>query len=253
MIRQTAISKLILAGGMIATAAGLAVTPASAIATRPGVTAASGQAGTSSTADQAKLKAIISKGDKEINRRLTTLNTLSNKINSATKLSASNKATLSAEVSDEISSLTSLKAKLDANTDLATAKADAQSIFSSYRVYALIVPKVQLVKTADDQQVAEGKLTDLASKLQTRITTAQNGGKDTASLQSKLNDMTSKINAAQTISNGVESSVINLQPGDYNSNHNILSGNRDKLKTAQSDIQAATNDAKAIVSGLKNL
>jgi hypothetical protein len=254
-MRQITAKQFSLLAGTVITTIGLAAAPAAAIATRPGVTAAPRTTSSSTAnngADQAKLKLIISRGDNEINRRLKTLNTLSTKINSAAKLSSSDKSLLAGEVNDEISALTSLKTKLDADTDLATAKTDAQSIIEGYRVYALIVPKVQLVKTADDQQVAEGKLTDLAAKLQTRITTAQGAGKNVADLQAKLSDLNSKVSAAQAISSGVESGVINLQPTDYNGNHSVLSGDRDKLKTAQSDIQAAIADAKSIISGLKS-
>jgi hypothetical protein len=234
----------------------MTMVPTAAVATRAGVEAPTTTAATSTASDtknQAKLKLIISRGDKEINRRLKTLNTLSVKINGAKKLSSADKTSLSAEVQDEISSLNALKAKLDADTDLAAAQADAQSIFSAYRVYALIVPKVQLVKAADDQQAAENKLTDLAAKLKARLSEAQKKGKDTANLQSTLDNMTTKTTAAQVISSGVEAAVIALQPNDYNSNHGILSGNRDKLKAAQDNIKTAATDAKTIVTGLRKL
>lgn len=233
---------------------GIAAVPVEAVATRPGVAAPAASSTTANDAKtQAKLKLTISRGDKEITRRLKTLNTLSIKITGAQKLSADNKIMLGNEVKDEISGLNTLKTKLDGATDLATAQADAQDIFSGYRVYALLVPKVQLVKTADDQQITEGKLTDLANKLQTRLTDAKGKGKDTASLQTSLDDLTAKANAAQALSSGVEAGVINLQPGDYNSDHTVLSGSRDKLKTAQDDIKAAVADARTVIAGLQKL
>ncbi len=227
---------------------GLAIAPASALSRVKA--AASPDAATS---DQAKVQLIINRGNSEISRRLTTLNTLNAKINSATKLSAGDKATLSTEVASTTSGLTALKTKLDADTTLSDAKADAQSIFTGYRVYALVGPKVNLVKTADDQQVAEGKLTDLATKLQTRITAAQTAGKSVTSLQASLTAMNAKISAAHAISPAIESSVIGLQPTDYNSNHSVLSGDRNQLKTAQDDIQSAVQSSATIISGLKNL
>ncbi|HXE10315.1 MAG TPA: hypothetical protein VN554_02715 [Verrucomicrobiae bacterium] len=255
-MKHSITKRFITVSGTLAAILSLATLPASAVATRSGTTPATTNTAASDAgnqADQAKIKAIINKGDREINRRLTTLNTLSNKINGAQKLTSSDKNSLSNEVSTEISGLTALKTKLDADSDLATAKADAQSIFSDYRVYALVVPKVQLVKAADDQQVAEGKLTDLATKLQSRLTNAKNSGKDVTDLQNTLNDMTAKTTAAQQISSSVESSIINLQPSDYNSDHQLLSGYRDKLKTAQSNIKAATTDSQTVVNGLKKL
>jgi hypothetical protein len=215
---------------------------------------ASGSTTKSSTAKkQADLQEIISKGNQEIERRLTTLSTLTSKINAATKLTPSNKTTLSNEVSSTTTGLTSLKTQLDADTTVSSAYANAVSIYTEYRVYAIVAPKVGLIKVADDQQVVQSKLSTLAQKLQTRITTEQKAGKDVSSLQTELNDMTTKTSAAQAISSNVESTVINLQPSDYNSNHAVLSGDNTQLKTAHSDDQAAYTDAKNIVSSLKSM
>ena len=239
----------------ITASVGLAVVPASALGNKTKVSAANTSTTSSTTTanQQAKLQLIITRGNAEITRRLAKLAGLSSTIAGATKLSASDKAALSSEVSSEISGLNSLKTTLDAETTVAGAKTDAQSIINDYRVYALVVPKVMLVRAADAQQVAESKLSTLAAKLQTQITTDKTAGKDTASLQTSLDDMTSKINAAQTISTTIESSVINLQPSDYNSNHSVLSGDRDQLKTAQTDITAAITDGKTVISGLQSL
>ncbi|HEY5152578.1 MAG TPA: hypothetical protein VII55_01245 [Candidatus Saccharimonadales bacterium] len=245
-MKRTIIQRAGLVLGAVIGSLGLAIVPASAAKT-------AGAASGTSTADQARLQLIINRGNNEISRRLTTLTTLTAKINASAKLTDSDKATLSGEVSDETGSLTALKAKLDADTTVADAKADAQSIIDDYRVYALIVPKINLVKTADDQQVAEGKLSDLAAKLQTRVTAAKAAGKNVTSLQNGLTTMNGKISAAQAISSNIESGVVNLQPSDYNTNHSVLSGDRNQLKTAQSDIQDAVKAASTIVNGLKTL
>jgi len=227
----------------------------SAIVGSMGVTGiVNAQAGTSLTAaQQQRLQTIISKGDQEVTRRLTTLNTLMSKINAATRLTASDKAALSNEVTTTMNGLTSLKTTLDAETTLTAARTDVQSIYTEYRVYALVAPKIGLIKVADDQQVVESKLTALAQKLQTRITALQQAGKDVSSLQASLSDMTNKTTAAQAISSQIQSKVINLQPTDYNSDHALLSGDRDQLKTAHDDNQAAYNDAKTIVASLKTM
>jgi hypothetical protein len=244
-MKQFTVKQFGLLAGTVIGAIGMAILPAAAVATT-GATHAS-------SADQARLQHIITRGNNEIVRRLTSLNKLSGMSASNTKLSASDKSSLTSEVADEVSSLTSLKTKLDADTDVTTAVSDAQSIITNYRVYALIMPKIELVKTADDQQVTEGKLTALSAKLQSRITADQTAGKNVATLQSELTDLNTKISDAQTISSNIESSVVTLQPSDYNSDHSVLSGDRDQLKTAQTDIKAAVTDAKSIVNGLKNL
>jgi len=229
------------------TVAGLAALPVSALATTKS------QASTSSSGDQAKLQLIINRGNNEISRRLTTLNGLSGKITSSTKLTADDQASLSGEVNDEISGLTALKTKLDADTTVADARVDAQSIITGYRVYVFVGPKVGLIKTADDQQIAESKLSALLPKLQSRVDAAKSAGKNVTSMQNGLNDMSTQINNAQAISAGVESSLLGLQPSDFNTDHAVLSGYRDKLKTAQTDVKAAVSDANSVVSALKNL
>ncbi len=208
---------------------------------------------TLSANQQQRVQLIISRGNLEIARRLATLNTLTAKINAATKLSSSDKTTLSNEVSSTTSGLTALKTQLDADTTIAAAHTDAESIFTEYRVYALVAPKVGLIKVADDQQVTQSKLTALSTKLQSRITAEQQAGKDVTQPQSELTDMNSKITSAQSISNKIETSVITLQPTDYNNDHAILSGDNAELKTAHTDDQAAFTDANNIVSSLKSM
>ena len=135
--------------------------------------------------------------------------------------------------------MNSLKSQLDNTTTASAAVADAEEIISGYRVYALVFPQVELVKAADDQQVTEGKLSTMAQKLQARITAEQNAGKNVTSLQSELTSMNSQISAAQSISSNIETSVVVLQPSDYDTNHNVLSGDSAQLKTARSDEQGS--------------
>lgn len=219
----------------------------------PAMASAATAATNSTTSDATRLANIKAKGADEITRRLNALNTAAGKINGLTKLTADDKAYLSSEVSTEISGLISLQTKLAADTSLAQARSDAQSIISGYRVYVLVLPKVWLIKVADYQQVTEGNLTTFATKLQSRIDSAKSAGKDITQLQTQLNDMKTQTTNAQAISSSIEQKVLGLQPGDYNSDHTILSGDMDQLKTAHSDNQAAYNDAKSIVSELKSL
>ncbi len=208
---------------------------------------------TNTATQQTLLNNILNKGNAEITRRLESLNSLTTKITSAKKLSSSDQSYLENEVSSELSGLTTLKSSLDACTLATCAVPFAQSIFNDYRVYALVLPKVHLVKMADDQQAIETSLTTLSQKLQSRITADQTAGKNVASLQTELNTMIADINAAQSISSNIESTVLPLQPSDYNSDHTILSGYAQQLQTARNDLQAAAAQAKTIITGLKSL
>jgi hypothetical protein len=232
-------------------AVGLLLIPSAVFAA---TTSTSTSASTSTTTTQQQhLANIISRGNAEINRRLTTLNTLNSKISAAVHLTSSDKSYLTTEVNTEISGLTSLESTLDAETTITAARTDVQNIFNEYRVYALVAPKVVLVKTADDQQTVEANLTTLAQKLQTHINTASANGKNVTSLQNTLTNMNTETQNAQAISSSIEAKVLTLQPSDYNSDHTILSGDLGQLKTAHGDNQAAYSDAKTIVAGLKSL
>jgi formaldehyde-activating enzyme involved in methanogenesis len=245
-MRKFSTRNLVLAIGSGMTAVSLLLMPVSALA------ASSTSAANTTASQQARLQRLITRGDSEISRRLTSLNALASKISGTTKLTSDDQASLSQEVATEISGLTALKTQLDAeatvtpvSTAVSAAVADDQSIITEYRVYLLVLPKVNLVKTADDQQVAEGKLSTLASNLATRLA----GTTNDSALQAALTDMNSKISAAQAISSSVETTVLGLEPSGYTLGE--LGTYRDQLKTAQTDNQDAVNDAKTIINGLK--
>jgi hypothetical protein len=200
---------------------------------------------TSSTSSTAKLATIISRGTTEITRRLGTLTTLNEKLSSATELTTNDKATLSTEITNEISGLTALKTTLDSETTVAAATVDAENIFSEYRVYALITPQVLIIKTADDQQATQAKLSSLATALSSHLTS-----QSSPAIQADLVAMASMISSAHAISSVTESSVITLTPADYNTSHTILSGNYAQLKIAQTDDTTAATDAQAIITSL---
>ena len=69
-------------------------------------------------------------------------------------------------------------------------------------------------------------------------------------MQATLSDLTSHVNAGQSISSNIETTVITLTPADYNTNHSVLSGDRNQLLTAQSHILNAITDGKTIIGEL---
>jgi hypothetical protein len=214
---------------------------------------AAAKSSTASATQQQRLQTIIDKGNDEIDRRLNNLNVVLPKITAATHLTASDQTTLTNEVNTEITGLTALKTQLDGETTVTAAVSDVTAMVSEYRVYALVLPKVELVKTADDQQITEAKLITLSEKLQIRLDTERSDNQNASTLLADLTDMTTKTTAAQGISNTIEASVINLQPTDYDSNHAILSGDVAQLKTARADEVSAYDDAQTIVRGIQSL
>lgn len=208
----------------------------------------------SSTANQQKeLTKIQSDGAQAINARLTTLEGLNHTINGSSKLTSADKTSLSGEVTSDISGLKTLKSQLASDTTVTQATADAASIYSDYRVYALMVPKVSLVSSADYQLSNETKLTTTAQKLKGEIITDQDAGKNVAAASSTLSSMNSEIISAQAISSSVEDSVLPIMPSDWDANHSVLGGYHAQLVVAYKDNLASANYADTISGLLKSL
>jgi hypothetical protein len=194
---------------------------------------------------------IITKGNTAIAQRLTTLGDLVTNINSSSnKLTTSDKSYLLSEVNGASSGLASLKSTLDAETSLKAARADYADIFSEYRVYLLVKPKVNDIKTADVQQAREQKLTTEQGKLQTRFNKV---GKNNSQTQSLLTSMQTELSNAKGISSSVETGALPITPAQFNTNPTVMKNYSAQLKQATDDNQTAVQDAKQIVTALKSL
>ncbi len=240
MIKRLAVTATILV------AIGLTTIPALAQSSSP----AASTKGEKATQRLSNLK---NRADKEVDRRVASLNNLVGKVNSIKRLTDSQKSTFVSQIQTEVTNLTTLKAKIDADTDLDTLKADIKSIVNSYRVYALFIPKIHLLVAADGMLETADKFTALVTKLQTKIQAAQGAGKDVSSLQATLTDLQSKITDAKNQANQVISTVTPLAPEGYPGNKTTLQTASNMLKTGRADFKAARDDAKTIVSGLKAL
>ncbi|HUC79212.1 MAG TPA: hypothetical protein VMQ58_03140 [Candidatus Saccharimonadales bacterium] len=210
-------------------------------------------ASTSSSSNQAKLVTVQNRAVSEIGQRLTTLNNLDVQVSQSTKLNSTDKSLLSTEIQGEIDGLSSLKTKLLADTTVPQANSDEASIFSVYRVYALMIPKVAVLSMADNQQNIEVKLTTLSQNLQIKISTAKTAGKNTTTVSSQLVTMNSSISSATNLSGTVRSNVLTLLPTDWNANHNLFSGDRNQLNQAYKDNTSANSTAASITTELKSL
>lgn len=203
-----------------------------------------------------KLPTIVARATKEINQRLTTLSSLSAQVTNSTKLNSADKTSLSVEISSETAGLTTLKTQIATDTTADQASTDEATIYTDYRVYAVVVPKVELLTITDNQQNNEAKLTTLAQSLQVKITDDQTDGKNSTSLataQTELNSMSAQITDAQQISTTIENDVSPVLPSNWNANHNIFSGNRTELTAAYHENQVASSDANNIDSILKSI
>ena len=204
------------------------------------------------------LSKVIARSDTAISARIDALNKRLARINAMQKVSDAEKASATAEVQTQISDLTALKVKIDADTDGATARADAKTITGDYRIYALIIPQMSIIASADRISTLVGIATTLQTKLQTRITDAQNAGKNVTALQAAMTDMTAKLSDATTQGQNANTGVASLSPDQGNatvaaSNKTALVASHADIMAGVTDLQAARKDIATIVAGLKAL
>lgn len=182
------------------------------------------------------------RADKEMDRRIVALNKLQAKIQEMKKISVTAKSSFATTVQGQINLLNNLKIKINADADAATLKADVQSITKAYRIYALILPQVEIIAAADRLNSTADLLSAYANKLQARVTTAQAGGKDVTALQALLTDMNAKIADAKVQSANAIAGISVLVPD--NGDKTAMAANTAALKTARTAINTGTKDVK---------
>jgi hypothetical protein len=205
---------------------------------------------------QQRVPILISRGDTEIAKRIASLNEAITRVQTLKKLSDTQKLSIVNTYDTVLGNLNSLKTKIDADTDFATVRADVTSIFTSLRVYMLVLPQSHIIAASDRIQDVTTNMNALATKLQTRITEAQTQGKDVTTIQASFTDFNAKVVDAQTQAQNAVSRVSGLTPdqGDKTkiaSNNQALQAARGEVKVGSQDLKTAYTDAKSIIVALK--
>lgn len=215
--------------------------------------------GKNKTANQGqRITTLKSRGDTEIEKRTTSLNTGISKVQAAKKLTVAQKSSLIANDQTLQGNLNTLKAKIDADTDLATLKNDVMSITRDYRVYLLVLPQTAIIRASDRIQDVVLDMNALAVKLEIRITQAQQAGHDVTTLNTSLSDMKTKVTDAQRQAQNAMNTVANLTPdkgdqGQLAANSKAIQTARSEMKAAELDLKTARLDARSIVTALKTM
>jgi hypothetical protein len=241
------------AGAGVVTAAVLLASALPAFAQTVSVSASTTGAGST-----ARLSTIITTSNANIAARLTDLNKLNTQVQAMKNESAAEKSNISAQVQTNITGLTTLQAKIDADTDASTARADAASVFTAFRIYALIVPRGYLLAGADRVTTITGLMTALSTQIQARITADQNAGKNVSTITAALADMQAKVTDAISQAAAIQSGVSGLMPDQGNatvaaSNKATLETAHTNTKTAIADLTSARTDINTMLAGLKAL
>lgn len=205
------------------------------------------------TTEKQQLAQVQTRASIEIERRIKSLNALTPLIAKLANPSAAAQKSYDKAVANEIELLQQHSAAINGDATLAAATADAKKLTPEYSAFMVLVPKTWLIITADWQQVWEAKLSTYADKIQDRLGTASNAGKDISAAQITLNDLRSHISLAQDASDAVAKAVPETQLGQYNANHAVLVTHYTKLNTAHSNLDVAMTDAKKLLTDVQGL
>ena len=245
----------LMAGLLLGTSILLVSTGAVAAVTTPSGPSGKGVCATEATTVKAgaSVEDLRAFGDCEISRRFTTLTALGARVSGSKVLTSSDAAALTAEIGSTTSGLTSLKATIDAETSIPALKVDIAKIAADYRVYLLVVPKVNLVSGADTVLAAQAKFATINTNLTARIGAAKAKGKDVTAAQADLNAMNTSVTAAVGLATPLPAALLPLTPAQYNGGTAgpILTNARTALSQARDDLKSAIASAKACRDALK--
>ena len=200
-------------------------------------------------AGQATLEGIKTRSAAEIARRQGALSAqLILVTGKSPSLSDADRSALTTLIKNDQAGLQALGSKIAADTDLATAKADHQKIYTEYRVYALVIPQIRLVRANDALiNVALPRLTDARSRLQSALTKA--GKTDEAS--ATMADLQTQIDLIRANSSGLSAQLLALTPAQWNADRSVLSGPRTTLQSSHAALEKARADIVAVRAMLK--
>src|SRR3989344_3794096 len=168
----------------------------------------------------------------EIERRIKNIEQTAERISKMSRLSESDKESLKAMLETEIRSLSELKSGVASATATSTLKDSIKSITKSYRTYALVIPRSNVMAAADRVLAVATQLEQFSTKLAERPATA---GSDVAT--ATLTDMNAQLADARTQAAAATALVKDLIPDEGDKAK--VQSNQQALKDAHAKIVAA--------------
>ncbi len=232
----------VLAAAVATAAPALAATPAGG-PTRTAGAARLGAAPTGLPAIKARAAAAIAARQAALAARASLIGT------GSPNLTAADRQALQSLISADQSGLKALGAKIAADTDATTAQADYKQIFSGYRIYALAMPQVRLVRAND---TVSGVVLPKLQDAQTRLTKALAAAGKSDQAATQMADLESRIQSISGRTSGESAKLLALTPAGWNADHTVLTAPRQALRDTRGDLSTARADIKAVEAVLKS-
>jgi hypothetical protein len=211
------------------------------------------------------LSCAINFGNTQIDNRTTSLNTLNGKVTAqlnAGHINSTQAGVITSDVSTNQSGLAALKTKLDADTTLTDARTDIKSIYTNFRIYAVVLPRDYNEVWLDIVTNVQGTMSGKISTIQTAINDVSNLGDkdndgDLATINAAFSDYQAQLTAAQGQINTANGLLPQFTPANFNADPSGYKGNWDAfraaIKSAHGDILAGASDLHKIAAVIKDL
>ena len=221
-------------------------TPAAAVATHPADLAADPAPGASTGpgAGTVTLRQVQVRSANEIARRQAALAARLTLVTTGSPaLTGPDRAGLETLIRNDQSGLAALGGRIASDTDLGTAQADQRQIFTGYRVYALVLPQIRLVR-ADDALITQAlpQLTDARSRLAAEL--ARSGRTEQAA--ATMADLDRQVQTIRDDTSGLSAKVLALTPAQWNADHGVLAPARQSLLSARAALARARADIATV-------
>ena len=219
-------------------------TAAGAVAAGAGTAGAAGNSGSASV--PATLAGIKLKAASEITRRVHDLDAAVAAAESATGLGGG-QAALVSYLGADVQPLTQLNQKIQGETTVHQAAQDFTTIFTGFRVYALVLPAGRIAGDADRATAAAiPALTAAAAVAQQHV----NPGNQ-AVLQPLIDDLRAQIATASGAANGLAATVLADTPAQWNADHGLLTSARAADQSTDAALRKGREDVRDIRSALR--
>lgn len=205
--------------------------------------------------EEKKVEKVKSVADKQLDQRIENLIKLKERVMAYKNVSDTDKTTIVTVIGNVISELNDLKSTIENATSSDVVKESREKITKNYRVYALVMPQLSLIASADRMTTMVSMMNIVATKLENRLGQVATGTDITtqnlASANKSLADLKAKLVQAQSDAQSAVTLVSQLVPdeGDktvMESNQKALKDARAKIKSAQTNLVTAKKNAEAI-------
>jgi hypothetical protein len=148
--------------------------------------------------------------------------------------------------------LTALATTIRNETNPVKFRAEVQTITTDYRVFALVLPQVHLVRAGDRLTTdTVPTLHGLDVDLKKAIAQEAAEGKNVQAAEAAVKDMEAQIDIIGQKTSGTSAALLALTPSEWNANHGIVAPYRDDIAAAGLAAHQAGKDAQAALQDLQ--